>query len=40
VINILGGESRQVTPTSHVFSGGNVAFGTSSGRGGKALKTA
>src|SRR6476659_3817245 len=39
VLNILGGESRQVTPTSHVFSGGNVAFGTSPGRGGQVLKT-
>jgi succinyl-CoA synthetase alpha subunit len=39
VLNILGGESRQVTPTSHVFSGGNVVFGTSPGRGGQALKT-
>src|SRR4029077_5392170 len=34
------GESRQVTPTSHVFSGGNVVFGTSPGRGGQSLKTA
>ena len=24
VLNILGGESRQVTPTSHAFSGANV----------------
>ncbi len=40
VLNILGGESRQVTPTSHVFSGGNVVFGTSPGRGGQVLKTA
>jgi succinyl-CoA synthetase alpha subunit len=39
VLNILGGESRQVTPTSHVFSGGNVVFGTSPGRGGQMLKT-
>lgn len=39
VLNILGGESRQVTPTSHVFSGGNVAFGTSPGRGGQVLRT-
>ncbi len=39
VLNILGGESRQVTPTSHVFSGGNVVFGTSPGRGGQVLKT-
>ncbi|WP_157270010.1 CoA-binding protein [Azohydromonas aeria] len=39
VLNILGGESRQVTPTSHAFSGGNVVFGTSPGRGGQRLKT-
>ena len=39
VLNILGGESRQVTPTSHAFSGGNVVFGTSPGRGGQKLKT-
>lgn len=40
VLNILGGESRQVTPVSHVFSGGNVVFGTSPGRSGQVLKTA
>jgi succinyl-CoA synthetase alpha subunit len=40
VLNILGGESRQVTPTSHEFSGGNVVFGTSPGRGGQVLATA
>ncbi len=39
VLNILGGESRQVTPTSHAFSGGNVVFGTSPGRGGGTLPT-
>ncbi|MYA88313.1 MAG: CoA-binding protein [Boseongicola sp. SB0662_bin_57] len=39
VLNILGGESRQVTPTSHAFSGGNVVFGTSPGRAGSALRT-
>lgn len=39
VLNIAGGESRQVTPTSHVFSGGNVVFGTSPGRAGQVLKT-
>jgi succinyl-CoA synthetase alpha subunit len=39
VLNILGGESRQVTPTSHAFSGGNVVFGTSPGRAGQKLKT-
>jgi succinyl-CoA synthetase alpha subunit len=39
VLNILGGESRQVTPVSHAFSGGNVVFGTSPGRRGQALET-
>ncbi len=40
VLNIMGGESRQVTPTSHAFSAGNVVFGTSPGRSGQVLKTA
>src|SRR3974377_603851 len=40
VLNILGGESRQVTPVSHAFSGGNVVFGTSPGRRGQLLPTA
>jgi succinyl-CoA synthetase alpha subunit len=40
VLNILGGESSDVTPVSHAFSGGNVAFGTSPGRGGQKLRTA
>src|SRR3974377_122039 len=40
VLNILGGESRQVTPVSHVYSGGNIVFGTSPGRRGQALPTA
>jgi succinyl-CoA synthetase alpha subunit len=39
VLNILGGESRQVTPVSHSFSDGNVVFGTSPGRGGQVLPT-
>ena len=39
VLNILGGELRQVTPVSHAFSGGNVVFGTSPGRGGQVLAT-
>src|SRR6476646_6465271 len=39
VLNILGGESRQVTPVSHVFAGGNVVFGTSPGRRGQVLAT-
>lgn len=40
VLNILGAESRQVTPVSHVFSGGNIVFGTSPGRRGQTMKTA
>jgi len=40
VLNIMGGESSDVTPVSHAFSGGNVVFGTSPGRGGQKLKTA
>ena len=40
VLNILGGESRQVTPVSHAFSGGNVVFGTSPGRRGQVLADA
>ena len=39
VLNILGGESRTVTPVSHAFSGGNVVFGTSPGRRGQVLAT-
>jgi succinyl-CoA synthetase alpha subunit len=39
VLNIVGGESRTVTPTSHVFSGGNIVFGTSPGRSGQILET-
>ena len=39
VLNIMGGESSEVTPVSHAFSGGNVVFGTSPGRGGQKLKT-
>jgi succinyl-CoA synthetase alpha subunit len=39
VLNILGGESSEVTPTSHAYSGGNVAFGTSPGRRGQVLAT-
>jgi hypothetical protein len=39
VLNILGGESKQVTPVSHAFSGGNVVFGTSPGRRGQVLPT-
>lgn len=39
VLNILGSESRQVTPISHAYSRGNVVFGTSPGRKGEALAT-
>ncbi len=39
VLNILGSESRGVTPVSHAFSGGNVVFGTSPGRSGHKLST-
>ncbi|MFQ5586006.1 MAG: CoA-binding protein [Thermodesulfobacteriota bacterium] len=39
VLNILGNESRTVTPTSHEYSGGNVVFGTSPGRSGQVLPT-
>ncbi len=39
VLNILGTESRSVTPTSHEYSGGNVVFGTSPGRTGHVLPT-
>ena len=39
VLNILGSESRQVTPVSHAYSRGNVVFGTSPGRKGEVLAT-
>ncbi|MGP0567160.1 MULTISPECIES: CoA-binding protein [unclassified Nitrospina] len=39
VLNILGKESSGVTPISHVYSGGNVVFGTGPGKSGKALPT-
>jgi succinyl-CoA synthetase alpha subunit len=39
VLNILGNESRGVTPTSHAYSGGNIVFGTSPGRRGEYLET-
>jgi succinyl-CoA synthetase alpha subunit len=39
VLNILGGESSDVTPVSHAFSGGNVVFGTAPGKGGQTLTT-
>ncbi|MFZ1286707.1 MAG: hypothetical protein WAR57_06695, partial [Candidatus Phosphoribacter sp.] len=40
VLNILGGESSDVTPVSHEYSGGNVVFGTSPGKGGSFVETA
>src|ERR1700758_2961170 len=39
VLNILGGESSEVTPVSHAFSGGNIVFGTAPGKGGQVLAT-
>src|SRR5437764_12446250 len=39
VLNILGGESSEVTPVGHAYSGGNVVFGTSPGRRGQMLET-
>ncbi len=39
VLNAMGGESREVTPTSHAFSGGNVVYGVSPGRRGQKLAT-
>src|SRR5678816_2029934 len=39
VLNIMGGESSDVTPVGHAYSGGNVVFGTSPGRRGQVLET-
>ncbi len=39
VLNILGNESKAVTPVSHEYSGGNVVFGTGPGRSGQTLET-
>ncbi|HUL65861.1 MAG TPA: CoA-binding protein, partial [Burkholderiaceae bacterium] len=39
VLNILGGESSDVTPVGHAYSGGNVVFGTSPGKRGQVLET-
>ena len=39
VLNILGGESSDVTPVGHSYSGGNVVYGTSPGRRGQVLET-
>ena len=38
VMNILGNESRKVTPVSHVFSNGNIVAGVQYGRPG-VMKT-
>ncbi len=38
VMNILGNESKNVTPISHIFSGGNIVAGVQYGRPGK-IKT-
>lgn len=40
VLNILGSESREVTPVSHQYSGANVVCGTAPGKGGSVLPTA
>jgi len=39
VLNITGGESRTVTPVSHIYSGGNIVCGTAPGRSGSVVKT-
>ena len=39
VLNILGTESKGVSPISHVYSGGNIVFGTAPGKRGEVLKT-
>jgi succinyl-CoA synthetase alpha subunit len=39
VLNITGGESRTVTPISHLYSGGNIVCGTAPGRSGSVMKT-
>lgn len=39
VLNILGNESKSVTPISHVYSGGNIVCGVMPGRSGSVLKT-
>ena len=40
VLNILGGESSDVTPVEPRYSGGNVVFGTAPGKGGQCCDTA
>lgn len=39
VLNILGGESRAVTPVSNEYSGGNIVCGTMPGRSGSVMRT-
>ena len=39
VLNIMGGESSDVTPIGHAYSGGNVVFGTAPGKRGQVLET-
>jgi succinyl-CoA synthetase alpha subunit/citrate synthase len=39
VMNILGGESKGVTPTSHEFSGGNIVAGVQYGKSGEKMET-
>nr|WP_321401472.1 CoA-binding protein [uncultured Desulfobacter sp.] len=39
VMNLLGGESKGVTPTSHEFSGGNIVAGVQYGKSGGKLET-
>jgi succinyl-CoA synthetase alpha subunit/citrate synthase len=39
VLNILGGESRTVTPVSNEYSSGNIVCGTMPGRSGSVMKT-
>src|SRR6476619_4276448 len=40
VLNILGGESSEVTPVSHAYSGGNGVLGAALGKGGAVLEPA
>ncbi|OGG95005.1 MAG: CoA-binding protein [Candidatus Lambdaproteobacteria bacterium RIFOXYD2_FULL_50_16] len=39
IMNILGNESKTVTPTSHQYSGGNIVAGVQFGQGGSVLET-
>jgi len=40
VMNILGNESKTVTPISHIYSNGNIVAGVQYGRSGSNLETA